>query len=112
MAIQKNNKKESSKNEARAYTVKVERVKEIAGKADSYRFNLLVNGVFINGVKYITYSDQNGQPASFIGFPNYKGTDGKYYNICYFPVNDPEYKAVYEDIEKQIGEALDSAGES
>ncbi len=109
MAIKRNNTEK--KEEARAYTVKVERVREIAGKRDSYRFNLLVNGVFLNGIKYITYAGRDGKDEAFIGFPNYKGTDDKYYNICYFPVNDPKYRSVFEDIEKQIGEALDSEGE-
>lgn len=107
MAINRKNNTEK-KEEARAYTVKVERVREIAGKRDSYRFNLLVNGVFLNGMKYITYAGKDGKDESFIGFPNYKGNDEKYYNICYFPVNDPEYRSVFEDIERQIGEALDS----
>lgn len=107
MAIKRNNAKENNQ-EARAYTVKVERVREIAGKRDSYRFNLLVNGVFLNGMKYITYAGKDGKDEAFIGFPNYKGNDEKYYNICYFPVNDPEYRSVFEDIERQIGEALDS----
>lgn len=106
MAINRKNNTEK-KEEARAYTVKVERVREIAGKRDSYRFNLLVNGVFLNGMKYITYAGKDGKDEAFIGFPNYKGSDDKYYNICYFPVNDPEYRSVFEDIERQIGEILD-----
>lgn len=110
MAIKRNNEKKETK-EARAYTVKVERVKPIQGKRDSYRFNLLVNGVFLNGCKYITYAGKDGKDEAFIGFPNYKGTDEKYYNICYFPINDPEYRPVFEDVERQIGEALDETPE-
>ena len=110
MAINRKNNTEK-KEEARAYTVKVERVRGIAGKRDSYRFNLLVNGVFLNGMKYITYAGKDGKDEAFIGFPNYKGTDDKYYNICYFPINDPEYRSVFEDVERQIGEALDETPE-
>ena len=55
MAINRKNNTEK-KEEARAYTVKVERVREIAGKRDSYRFNLLVD-LMQNELFYVYVDD-------------------------------------------------------
>lgn len=110
MAIKKNTTKETAKVERPAYEykdIKVSRVKENKNKEDCYRFNLTVNGITLYGCQYITYTAKNGDRSSFISFPSYKGTDGKWYNHCYFPI-EPGSKA-FEEVEKQIGDELNKA---
>lgn len=41
-------------------------------------FDLTVNGVKIYGCRLVEHGDD-----IFIGFPSYKGNNGKYYNHCY-----------------------------
>lgn len=47
--------------------------------ATYYPLSLTINGLAIVGSKYFKTKD-----SSFISFPNYKGNDGEYHNICYF----------------------------
>lgn len=90
------------------YVVKVLKVSPRKGKPRCYRFNAEVNGITIYGMDYVTYTDRSGKERDFIAFPQYKSSTGedKYYNHVYFPVNDPDYRAVYEDIERQIESLL------
>lgn len=68
------------------------------------RFNILVDGaVYIYGMVYIEYQ-KDGKKGSFISFPQYLGTDKRYYNVCWFPIHD-ELQA---DLEKQIQELINN----
>lgn len=106
MAINKSNKVEEKQEEEKVvYTVKVLKATPRKNKPNCYRFNALVNGITVYGMDYITYTGKNGDESTFIAFPQYQSSDGKYYNHVYFPVNDPMNTAIFEAIEKQI-EAL------
>ena len=105
MAITKKN--ETEKKEVRTdYQVKVLKVTPRQNRKDCYRFNAEVNGVTIYGMEYITYTAKNGDEGCFIAFPQYKGSDEKYYNHVYFPVNDPMNTTLFSEIEKQIESLL------
>lgn len=108
MAIQ--NKKENTteqKKEVRTdYTVKVLKVMPRQNREGCYRFNAEVNGITIYGMEYITYTAKGGDQRSFVAFPQYQSSAGKYYNHVYFPVNDPLNTKVFGDIERQIEELL------
>lgn len=109
MAIQ--NKKENTtteqKKEVRTdYEVKVLKVTPRKNREGCYRFNCEVNGITIYGMEYITYTAKGGDQRTFIAFPQYQSSDGKYYNHVYFPVNDPMNTKVYGDIERQIEDLL------
>ena len=111
MAVKKANKEE--KKEVRKFEYKpaeigVSKVREIKGKDDCYRFNLEINGVSIYGCSYITYTNKEGKEDNFIAFPQYKGSDGNYYNTCWFPINDPAYRKEFEEIENQISKLIES----
>ena len=111
MAVKKTNKeekKEVRKVEYKPAEINVSKVKEIKGKDDCYRFNLEINGVSIYGCSYITYVNKDGKEDNFIAFPQYKGTDGNYYNTCWFPINDSAYSKEFQLIEELIGKALEA----
>lgn len=87
-----------------AYAIRVLNVREIKDRPGCYRFSAEVNGVKIYGMQYITYTNKNGKLTSFVSFPSYKGSDGKFYNICYFPIeNDSEE---FKSIEKQLKQLI------
>ena len=106
MAIQKAKKNEKKKVEYKPIEIEVSRVKEIANRDDCYRFTLTINGVDINGCQYITYTTKEGEEGNFISLPAYKGSDNKYYNHAYFPINDPAYAKEFAQIENMISEQL------
>lgn len=63
--------------------------------------DLQVNGITIYGCVH-KEGVKDGKPWSMITFPSYKGSDGKYYNNCWFPISN-ELK---DEIEKQISDML------
>lgn len=94
----------NSNTRSKAYAIRVLKVREINDRPDCYRFNAEVNGVTIYGMQYITYTNKNGKKASFVSFPSYKGSDGKFYNNCYFPIEDDSDE--FRVIEMQITDLL------
>lgn len=82
----------------------VTNIKTIQGKKDSYRMTLVINGVKIYGAKYITYTGTDGKDASFISFPSYKGKDDKFYNVCWYPINDLELQTIERLMEAALGD--------
>ena len=102
----KNEKQENKKEIRTDYEVRVLKVTPRQNREGCYRFNAEVNGITIYGMEYITYTAKGGDQRSFVAFPQYQSSDGKYYNHVYFPVNDPLNTKVFEDIERQIEELL------
>ena len=98
MAVKKIQKTEEQKVEAMTYNVEVLKIREIKDKPDNYRIDLMVNGVKIYGCRYVTYTGKEGVQDSFIAFPSYKGSDDKWYDIAWFPVN----RELLGDIEKKM----------
>lgn len=88
MASREKTKKEN-------YDIKVKRATEF--KSGDVAFDLTVNGVTIYGCVL-----REGRNGAFISFPSRKGSDGKYYNITYFPITEN----TQNEIEKQINELL------
>lgn len=74
-----------------SYDVKVTRAKEL--KEGQVVFDMTVNGVTIYGCWY-----REGKDYSMVSFPSHKGNDGKYYNHCWFKIDD----ATKEDIVAQL----------
>ena len=103
MAIQK---KENTTEQKKEIRTKVLKVTPRQNREGCYRFNAEVNGITIYGMEYITYTAKGGDQRSFVAFPQYQSSDGKYYNHVYFPVNDPLNTNCFGDIERQIEELL------
>lgn len=89
-------KQERSNIEIRSMEVKNVRV--VAGKnGDLVFFTLELNGVTIYNCRVAT-----GKNGDFISFPQYKGSDGKYYNNVYVSLSDEDSTKILEEIQKQI----------
>lgn len=93
MALKKN-KTEEAKKPAVTYDVTVTRAKEVK---DSYAFDMEVNGVKIYGCWL-----KEGKNGNFVSFPSYKGSDGKYYSHCYFPISEELKKEIEDQIEANL----------
>lgn len=105
MAINKKETKQESQEKVQ-YNVKVLKVTPRPKKEGCYRINLEVNGITIYGMEYVTYTSKEGKQREFIAFPQYQDKQGGYWNHVYFPINDPNYRDVFEAIETQIGSML------
>lgn len=96
-------KKTAQKSATPEYIVEVQNPKAIPDKENCYRFTLIVNGVTLYGMKSLVYKDErSGEDRSFIAFPGYKGRDDKFYNNCWFPIDEK----LQEEIEEQIAKLL------
>jgi len=60
-------------------------------------FDLEVNGISLYGLKVVEYKD-----GDFIGFPQRKGKNGKYYYICWAKFSEDDTKAIIEAVEKAL----------
>ena len=82
--------------EVRSFEVKNVRV--VDGKnGDLVFFTLVINGVTIYNCRVAT-----GKNGDFISFPQYKGTNGRYYNNVYVSLSDEDSKHILEEIQKAI----------
>lgn len=79
-------------------SMEVKNVRVVAGKnGDLVFFTLELNGVTIYNCRVAT-----GKNGDFISFPQYKGSDGKYYNNVYVSLSDEDSAKILEEIQKQI----------
>lgn len=62
-------------------------------------FTLVINGVFINNCKVAT-----GKNGDFVGFPQYKGSDEKWYNTVYCPLSSEDTKTIMDKVQAAIDE--------
>lgn len=93
--------KGSTKNtESQAYDVKVTRAKEI--KEGQVVFDMVVNGVTIYSCWYREGKDKNGKDYTLISFPSQKGDNGKYYNHCWFKIEDDIKDEIVAQLQKLV----------
>lgn len=98
-AVSDNNKVEGTTGTTYTYTIS--KVKEVTDTMVA--FNININGVNIYGMKVVKYkSKKTGEMGMMVAFPTRKGSDGKYYNECSFPMS----KEMSEDIIAKVLEAL------
>lgn len=64
---------------------------------DMVLFTLRLNGVTIYNCRVAT-----GKNGDFISFPQYKGTNGNYYNNVYAPLSDEDTKIILADVQTAI----------
>ena len=90
--------KERTFVEIRECEVKNVRVVE-SKNGDLVFFTLTINGVTIYNCRVAT-----GKNGDFISFPQYKGTNGNYYNNVYVSISDEDSAKILEEIQNQIDE--------
>lgn len=93
-------KKTNESNKAFEYDVKVVRAKEFDD--GSVSFDLVVNGINIYGLWYREYTNKKGEEGSLISFPSKKGKDDKYYNHCWFPIDEDLKASIIKQLEKLV----------
>lgn len=78
----------------------VSNVRVIGGKngGDIVFFTLKLNGVSINNCRVATTKDGK----DFITFPQYKGSNGQYYNTVYCAISDEDSAKILQDIQNEI----------
>ena len=89
-------KKTQKAAEEQTFNVEVKRAHEF--KSGDIGFDCIVNGVTLYGLTYINEDPKRNIKTAFISFPSRKGSDGKYYNHCWFNINEK----LFSEIEKQI----------
>lgn len=102
MNTSKAKKTEAKEKQERTFielrSMEVKNVRVVAGKnGDLVFFTLELNGVTIYNCRVAT-----GKNGDFISFPQYKGSDGKYYNNVYVSLSDEDSVKILEEIQKQI----------
>lgn len=68
-------------------------------KSGDISFDCIVNGINLYSLTYINENPEKHIDKPFISFPSRKGSDGKYYNFCYFKVTDEIQDAIEKGIE-------------
>lgn len=94
-------KKNETTTSTSKYDVKVTKAHYIAQESNNevISFDITVNGISIYGMIYRAGISKKSKEYEMISFPARKGTDGKYYNHCWFPIG-PE---LMESLKNQIG---------
>lgn len=93
-------KKDSNFEATKVESLEVKSVRVVETKrGDLVFFTLVINGVFINNCKVAT-----GKNGDFVGWPQYKGSDDKWYNVVYVPLSDDDTKKIMELVQEAINE--------
>lgn len=89
-----------STKETNTYDVKVTRAKET--KEGQVVFDMIVNGVNIYSCWYREGKDNNGKDYTMISFPSQKADNGKYYNHCWFKIEDDLKEEIIAQLQKLV----------
>ena len=81
---------------AKVFSTEVSKVRTLKS-GDTY-FDLKINGVMIYGCKAVETKDY----PSFIGWPQRKGTDGNYYNVCSVFISPEDTKAIIDKVQEIV----------
>lgn len=96
----KNSKKEEQQERktAEVRNMEVKNVRVVDGRnGDLVFFTLVLNDVTIYNCRVAT-----GKNGDFISFPQYKGSDGKYYNNVYVALSDEDEAQIIDAVQKAI----------
>ena len=90
----------TKKTESQNYDVKVTRAKEL--KEGQVVFDMVVNGITIYGCWYREGTSKKGDPYQIISFPSKKADDGKYYNHCWFKIDEETQTDIIDQLQKLV----------
>lgn len=79
----------------------VDRVRVVTTKdgKDLVFLTLMLNGVSINNCRIVT-----GKNGDFVSFPQYKGSNGEYYNVVYARLSEEDTKNICALVQEKIDE--------
>ena len=83
------------KPRAKKNVIEVKRVKQFDN--GNVICDLVINDVTIYGCRIV-----EGKKGDFVGFPQYKGSDGNYYSHVYIKLSDEEQKDVIKKCEEML----------
>lgn len=86
-------KPEAAKVYAKVFSTEVSKVRTL--KSGDTFFDLKINGVMIYGCKAV----ESKQYPTFIGWPQRKGTDGNYYNVCSVFISPEDTKTIIDKVQ-------------
>ena len=89
-----------TKENTQSYDVKVTRAKEI--KEGTVVFDMVVNGITIYGCWYREGKSKEGNDYQIISFPSQKADNGKYYNHCWFKIEDSLRDDIVAQLQKMV----------
>ena len=92
--------KGSTKAKETNYDVKVTRAKEV--KEGTVVFDMVVNGITIYGCWYREGISKKGEPYQIISFPSKKSDDDKYYNYCWFKIDEDTQSDIIDQLQKLV----------
>lgn len=79
-------------------SAEVKNVRVVEGKnGDLVFFTAVINGVVIYNCRVAT-----GKNGDFISYPQYKGSDGKYYNNVYVALSEEDSQKIIELVQSEI----------
>lgn len=90
----------NQETDTQTYDVKVTRAKEV--QEGQVVFDMVVNGVTIYGCWYREGVSKKGEEYQMISFPSHKGDNDKYYNYCWFKVEDDVKASIIEQLQKMV----------
>ena len=100
-------KPETAKVYAKVFSTEVSKVRTL--KSGDTFFDLKINGVMIYGCKAV----ESDKYPTFIGWPQRKGTDGNYYNVCSVFISPEDTEKIIAQVQAIIDkedEKKDSEG--
>lgn len=90
----------TKKTETQNFDVKVTRAKEV--NEGQVVFDMVVNGVTIYGCWYREGKNKNGEDYTMVSFPSQKADNGKYYNHCWFKIDDSLKEEIVAQLQKLV----------
>ena len=91
-------KPETAKVYAKVFSTEVSKVRTL--KSGDTFFDLKINGVMIYGCKAV----ESDKYPTFVGWPQRKGTDGNYYNVCSVFISPEDTKTIIDKVQAVLDE--------
>lgn len=100
MPSTKNSKKEKKEFNMDIVTLQVKSARQFNN--GRVGFTLECNGITIYNMIAFPYNDKEGNEQWGVSFPQKKGSDGKYYNEVWFPINEEVRKDILDMIDEVL----------
>ena len=94
----KNTKEAKERETIEVRDVEVTNVRVVDGRnGDLVFFSLKLNGVIINNCRIVS-----GPNGDFVSFPQYKGSNGQYYNVVYVALSNKDSNKIVQAVQNAI----------